>query len=158
MTTTRQGVSGDFMAPGSAFDVERGGADTDEQGIAESWQASSEYGAAATSAPGGGSRRKRRRQRSQRGKRQGFTPVRSHHGEGISRERIFQELEGLLRQVREEAEESPGMAEEQINEVARLVSTFTKALDEQSDPVSERLRGEYQHLREKLVRMLRGEL
>jgi len=158
MATTRQGVSGDFMAPDSAFAAERGGAETDEQGIAESWQASSQYGAAATSAPGGGSHRKRRRQRSQRGKRPGFSPVRTHHGEGVSRERIFQELEGLLRQIREEAEEFSGIAEEQINEVARMVSTFTKALEELSDPISERLRSEYQRIREKLVHMLRSEL
>lgn len=158
MATTRQGVSGDFMAPDSAFAAERGGADTDEHGIAESWQASSQYGAAATSAPGGGSRRKRHRQRSQRDKRPGFTPVRSHPGEGVSRERIFQELEGLLRQIREEAEGSSGIAEQQINEVARLVSTFTKVLEELSDPISERLRGEYQRIREKLVHMVRGEL
>ncbi|MFI5396640.1 MAG: hypothetical protein ACHQ9S_13990 [Candidatus Binatia bacterium] len=157
MTTTRRGVSGDFMAPDSAFAAERGDADTGEQGIAESWQASPQHGSAATTVPGGGARRKRRRQRSQRGKRQGPPQSRSRHGEGVSREHIFQELEGLLRQIREEAEESLSIAEEQISEVAHTVSTFTKALDEQSDPISERLRSEYQRIREKLVHTLRGE-
>lgn len=103
--------------------------------------------------PGGG-RRKRRRQRAQ-----GPRPPHRRVGqlESASRERIFQDLEGLLRQLREEAEASSEMAAEQISLMAQTVSTFTRALEEQSDPISERAHTEYQRIREKLVQTLRGE-
>lgn len=77
--------------------------------------------------------------------------------EGASRERIFQDLEGLLRQLREEAEASPAVAAEEISLMAQAVSTFTRALEEQPDPISERVHCEYQRIREKLVQSLRGE-
>ena len=155
MTTTRQGASGHHKAPDSAFDgEEREGTTTD--------------GAHCCSAAGspipmfprsgeraGGSRRKRRRQRSQRGKRR--RPQGHVHSEGMNREHIFQELEGLLRQIREEAEESSNRTEEEVSAMARTVTTFTKELEEQSDPVSERLRSEYQRIREMLTQALRGE-
>jgi hypothetical protein len=154
MTTTRQGAPGRHKAPDSAFDDEgREGANTDVRAAAGGWQPESrvsEIGGAA-----GGSRRKRRRQRSQRGKHR--RPQGHVHGEGVSREHIFQELEGLLRQIREEAEESSNWAEDKINSMAKTVSTFTKELEEQSEPVSERLRSEYQRVREMLTQVLRGE-
>lgn len=77
--------------------------------------------------------------------------------EGASRERIFQDLEGLLRQLREEAEASPAVAAEEISLMAQAVSTFTRTLEEQPDPISERVHCEYQRIREKLVQSLRGE-
>lgn len=84
--------------------------------------------------------------------------MRANQAEGINRERIFQDLEGLLRQIREEAEESSNgsVSEDRIGEMARAVSAFSKVLEEQSDPISERARGEYQRIREKLVQALRS--
>jgi len=104
----------------------------------------------------GGSRRKRRRQRSQRGRHRRPGPSQTQQLDIVSRERIFQELEGLLRQIREEAEESAGCAEEHVAEMAHAVATFTKSLEEQSDPISERVRGEYQRIRDKLSQALKG--
>jgi len=154
MTTTRQGASGHHKAPDSAFDGEdREGTNTAVRAAADGWQPDSE--ASAICGVAGGSRRKRHRQRSPRGKRrrqQGHA-----HIEGVSRECIFQELEGLLRQIREEAEESPNRAEEEVSTIARAVVTFTKELEEQSGPISERLRGEYQRIRERLTQALRAE-
>ena len=85
--------------------------------------------------------------------------MRAQQNDNVNRERIFQDLEGLLRQIREEAEESSNgrISEGQISEVARVVSAFSKVLEEQSDPISERSRGEYQRIREKLVQTLRSE-
>lgn len=154
MTTTPRGASGHHKAPDSAFDdEEREGTTTDVRAALGGRQPDSkvsEIGAGA-----GGSRRRRRRQRSQRGKR--WRPQGHVHSEGMNREHIFQELEGLLRQIREEAEESPNRAEEEVSAMAQTVTTFTKELEEQSDPVSERLRSEYQRIREILTQALRGE-
>jgi hypothetical protein len=154
MTTTRRGASEHHKAPESAFDGEdREGTTTDGRTAADSWQPhpyAAEVGGA-----GGGTRRKRRRQRPARGKRR---RSQNHaQAENVSREGIFQELEGLLRQIREEAEESLNRPEEEISAIARTVSTFTKQLEEQGDPISERLRTEYQRLREILTQRLRGE-
>jgi len=74
----------------------------------------------------------------------------------VSRERIFQELEGLLRQIREQAEESADWAEDQLSEITRTVTSFTKSLEEQADPIPERARSEYQRIREKLSQALKG--
>jgi hypothetical protein len=104
----------------------------------------------------GGSRRKRRRQRSQRGRHRPPGPSHAQQLDVVSRERIFQELEGLLRQIREEAEESAGWTEEQVANMAHVVVTFTRSLEEQSDPISERVRSEYQRIREKLSQALRS--
>lgn len=104
----------------------------------------------------GSSRQKRRRQRSQHGK---FRPP-SRGGapqlDVVSRERVFQDLEGLLRQIREQAEESTDWAEDRLNEITQTVTSFTKSLEEQGDPISERSRSEYQRIREKLSQALRG--
>ncbi len=155
MSTTRQGATGHDAAPESAFaEPDREGTGS-EQHAAGSWQPEPPY-AADNGGAGGGSRRKRRRQRAQRGKRR-RGPQGHMHVEGVSREHIFQELEGLLRQIREEAEESSNWAEAEINQMAHAVTAFTKELEEQSDPISERVRGEYQRIRERLTQALRGE-
>ncbi|MBP1686753.1 MAG: hypothetical protein H6Q33_2896 [Deltaproteobacteria bacterium] len=118
-----------------------------------SWQPDPQDFAVVPGFPGG-SRRKRRRQRPQ-GQR--LPHRRVGQIEGASRERIFQDLEGLLRQLREEVDASSDIAAEQISLMAQTVSTFTRALEEQSDPISERAHSEYQRIREKLVQTLRGE-
>jgi hypothetical protein len=41
--------------------------------------------------------------------------------------------------------------------MAHTVSTFTKALEERSDPISERMHSEYQRIRGQLVQTLRGD-
>lgn len=107
------------------------------------------------SAGPGGARRHRRHQRPQRGKQR--RPVaRSMHLEGVSRERAFQELEGLLRQIREQAEESENWAEDRLNEITQAVTSFTKTLEEHVDPIPERVRMEFHRVREKLSQVLKG--
>jgi arylsulfatase A-like enzyme len=110
---------------------------------------------------GGGSnasgRKRRRRHRSPKGKRrhhsgQGGTP----HVDIVSRERMFQDIEGLLRQIRERAEESAVWTEEQLNDFTQTVTGFTKSMEQESEQVSHRMRGEYQRIRDKLSQALRG--
>jgi hypothetical protein len=153
MTTTRQGASGHHKAPDSAFDDEqREGTSDDACADLGAWQPDPHFPEIRAAA--GGSRRKRRK-RSTRGKHR-RSQVHGH-SEGVNREHIFQELEGLLRQIREEAEESSNRATEEVSAMARTVTTFTRELEEQSGPVSERLRSEYQRIREMLTQALRGE-
>jgi hypothetical protein len=101
-------------------------------------------------------RKKRRRQRAQRGKRHGGGQGGAAPLDIVSRERVFQELEGLLRQIREQAEESAGGAADQLTEITQAVTSFTKSLEEQGDPISERARSEYQRIRERLSQALKG--
>jgi hypothetical protein len=122
---------------------------------AEGWQPAAPQ---ASGAPGGrgSARKKRRRQRSQHGKRPHMQQARGVSLDVISRERIFQELEGLLRQIREQAEETACWGADQLTEMTQTVTSFTKALEEQSDPLPERARSEYQRIRDKLSQALRG--
>jgi hypothetical protein len=106
------------------------------------------------------SRRKRRRQRPQRTKRhKGGGGGGQHRSQAVKddtdRERIFQDIEGLLRRIREEAEES-GRPEEELREVTATVTNFTKILEEEAEVVSERARVEYHRVREKLNHALRN--
>jgi hypothetical protein len=107
------------------------------------------------------SRRKRRRQRPQRPKHRskgggGGGQQRSHAvKDDTDRERIFQDIEGLLRRIREEAEES-GRPEEELRDVTTTVTNFTKLLEEEAEVVSERARVEYHRVREKLNHALRS--
>ena len=105
-----------------------------------------------------GSRKRRRRQRSQRGKRHGGPSLgRPIHLDVVSRERIFQEVEGLLRQIREQAEEFATWPEGELTEITQAVTSFTRYLDEQSDPISERVRSEYLRIRDKLSQALKAD-
>jgi hypothetical protein len=72
------------------------------------------------------------------------------------RERIFQDIEGLLRRIREEAEELGDRSEEELADVTATVTNFTKILEEESEVVSERARVEYHRVREKLNHALRS--
>ncbi len=132
-------------------------ADADPRRRAEAWQSVGQHGSGYDANSGAGGSRRRRRQRSQRGKPQ--RPPQGSRGvqlDVVSRERIFQELEGLLRQIREQAEESADWAEDQLSEITRTVTSFTKSLEEQADPIPERARSEYQRIREKLSQALKG--
>lgn len=108
-------------------------------------------------------RRKRRRQRPQRTKHRkggggggGGGHQRSQAvKDDTDRERLFQDIEGLLRRIREEAEES-GRPEEQLRDITATVTTFTKLLEEESEVVSERARMEYHRVRERLNNALRN--
>jgi len=100
--------------------------------------------------------KRRRRQRPQRGKHRRPPHARGALFEGMSRERVFQELEGLLHQIREQAEESVDWAEGRLTEITQTVTTFTKSLEEEADPIPERARVEYQRIREKLSQVLKG--
>jgi hypothetical protein len=108
-------------------------------------------------APHSSGRKRRRRHRSPKGKRrrhsgQGGTP----HIDIVSRERMFQDIEGLLRQIRERAEESVVWTEEQMNDFTQTVTGFAKSLEQEGDQISQRMRSEYQRIREKLGHALRG--
>ena len=74
--------------------------------------------------------------------------------EVASRERVFQSVEGLLRQIREQAEESSQWTEAELREITQTVTTFTKSLEQESDPISDRVRLEYDRIREKLSQAL----
>jgi len=156
MSSSRDGVSDELRAPGASDgdEFDRGMSRGDEE--AGGLWAHTQGGA--SSQPGhGSSKKKRRRPRSQRGKRR-----RPEHGgrpphiDIVSRERIFQDIEGLLRQIREAAEESAAFSEAQLNEFTQAVTTFTKSLEEETDPISERARTDYQRVRERLSQALRG--
>lgn len=124
-------------------------------------------------APNGQQRRRRRRQRPQRGSNNGG-PVggagggnnnRPRHEQGsrapridtVSREQIFQDIEGLLRQIREQAEETARWNDDEIREFVQTVTTFTRTLEQfDGEAISPRLQGDYQRVRDKLVQALRS--
>ncbi len=114
------------------------------------------HAAADAAHPAGFSRKRRRRQRTQRGKRRNGGPSRPAHTDAVSRERMFQDIEGLLRQIREQAEESAGWTEQQLSEITHTVTAFTRSLEAEADPVSDRTRSEYQRIREKLSQALKN--
>jgi molecular chaperone DnaK (HSP70) len=95
--------------------------------------------------------RKRRRQRPQH-PRQG----RPSQLDKVSRESMFQDIEGLLRQIRERAEETAQWNEEQLSEFTHAVTGFTRSLEEEGEQISERARSEYQRVRDKLSQALKG--
>ena len=80
----------------------------------------------------------------------------SPHGETASRERIYQDIEGLLRQIRELAEESGSFSHEQLAELTNLVTTLSKTLDTEGQLVCDRVFGEYQRVRDRLSQALRN--
>ena len=98
---------------------------------------------------GGIGRKKRRRQRGQRNKKRvGVSP--SPHGDNANRERVYQDIEGLLRQIRELAEETSAYSQERLDEFTQVVMTLFKALEGEGEMVSDRLYGEYLRVRDKL--------
>jgi hypothetical protein len=101
-------------------------------------------------------RKRRRRQRSQRGKRRRMPYAGPGPTYTLSREHIFQDIEGLLRQIREQAEESPDWTEQQLDQITQTVTAFTKSLEEEADPISDRARSEYQRIRDKLSNAMKG--
>lgn len=108
-------------------------------------------------APHGSAHKRRRRHRSQKGKRRPpSSQGRGPHIDIVSRERMFQDIEGLLRQIRERAEESVVWTEEELNDFTHTVTGFAKSLEQESDQISQRMRSEYQRIREKLTHALRG--
>lgn len=107
--------------------------------------------------PGGnGSRKKRRRQRSNRVKGRG--PSASAHGERANRERIFQDVEGLLRQIRELAEENAVYSAEQLAEYTHVVVGLFKLLESEGQVVSDRAFSDYMRVRERLSQALHSQL
>jgi hypothetical protein len=107
----------------------------------------------------GGGRRKRRRQRPQQHAKHPRSQeqqrvVAGARGDAASRERVFQSVEGLLRQIREQAEETAQWTEAELREITQTVTAFTKSLEQEHDPISERARMEYQRIREKLSQAL----
>lgn len=101
-------------------------------------------------------RKRRRRHRSPKGKHRHSGQGGAPHIDIVSRERMFQDIEGLLRQIRERAEESVVWTEEELNDFTHTVTGFAKSLEQESDQISQRMRSEYQRIREKLTHALRG--
>ena len=107
----------------------------------------------------GSGNKRRRRHRSQQGKRR--PPSQGGGGGGphidiVSRERMFQDIEGLLRQIRERAEEATVWTEEQLNDFTQTVTGFTKSLEQEGEQISQRVRSEYQRIRDKPSQALRA--
>ncbi len=108
--------------------------------------------------------KKRRRQRAQRGKRPrgggggggGGGHSSSPHGEMANKERIFQDIEGLLRQIREAADEENAFSEAQVGDYVQAVTGLQKAFESEATMVSDRAFSEYQRVRDKLQNALRN--
>jgi hypothetical protein len=114
-------------------------------------------GIAARGAGQRSSRRKRKRPRGQRTPERQNTPAASTSGsDGNGRESIFQDVEGLLRRIREHAEETGLWSEDHLIEITHMVTAFTRTLEGEGDPVPDRVRSEYHWVREKLAQALRG--
>lgn len=109
---------------------------------------------------GGGRRNKRRRQRPQRQQnnkpRRKLSPKESAALDTVGRERMFQQVEGLLRQIREEAEEAGVFSDDEVREYVTTVTNFMTLLEEESEPLTERARSEFLRVRDKLSQALRG--
>jgi len=136
-----------YSAQGAVDDSDRGR--DDRHGVERAFDSAT--------TPHSSGRKRRRRHRSPKGKRrrnsgQGGTP----HVDIVSRERMFQDIEGLLRQIRERAEESVVWTEEQLSDFTQTVTGFTKSMEQEGEQVSQRMRSEYQRIREKLSHALRG--
>jgi hypothetical protein len=146
--------AGDRRAPATDASVQASGPDTGLQLSMGGGESGPDHGFGNS----GGGRRKRRRQRPQPGKRQ--RPHESHRSgaggrlEVASRERVFQSVEGLLRQIREQAEEGSQWTEEELRQITQAVTAFTKLIDQESDPISDRAHAEYERIREKLSQAL----
>ncbi|HVO24161.1 MAG TPA: hypothetical protein VMW56_11085 [Candidatus Margulisiibacteriota bacterium] len=154
MSTRGHRATEELQAPGYSAQA---AVEDAEPGSNERPQAQGVERAFDSAAPQGSGRRRRRRHRSPKGKRrnhtgQGGTP----HVEIVSRERMFQDIEGLLRQIRERAEESVVWTEEQLSDFTQTVTGFTKSMEQEGEQVSQRMRSEYQRIREKLSQALRG--
>jgi hypothetical protein len=155
MSTNRRSDPGRLTPAGDRFGTEH---ERVEGGDRQCGEARGPHAYQASGAPQtpGPSRRKRRRQRSQRGKHGRPATTRPAHTDAVSREHIFQDIEGLLRQIREQAEESTNWSEQQLHEITRTVTSFTRALEEEADPISDRARNEYHRVRDKLSQAIRG--
>lgn len=68
---------------------------------------------------------------------------------------MFQDIEGLLRQIRERAEETPLWTPEQMNDFTQAVTGFTRFLEEEGGQISDRTMNEYHRVRDKLSQALR---
>jgi len=68
---------------------------------------------------------------------------------------MYQDIEGLLRQIRERAEETPLWTEDQMNDFTQTVTGFMRTLDEEGGQVSDRAMNEYHRVRDKLSQALR---
>lgn len=143
-----------FTAPGTVDRVEF--AEAGQYVFAQGPPSGSQHVGGGGGMPGS-SRKKRRRQRPQRGKRRGpGQTARAPHIEVGSRERMFQDIEGLLRQIREHAEETAAWTAEQLQEFTQTVTGFTRMLEAEAEPLPERVRSEYHRIRDKLSQALRG--
>ena len=155
MSISRRSGPDELVASGGSSGSGHSGAGAEQRKGDQGGNVHAHKGQSGPGAPGF-SRKRRRRQRSERGKRRRTTHVRPAPTHAMNREHIFQDIEGLLRQIREQAEESPDWTEQQLNEITQAVTSFTKSLEEEADPISDRARNEYQRIREKLSNAMKG--
>jgi hypothetical protein len=155
MSTSSRSPTGGWQAPGTGFGDSGGEGSLRLQQFGEG---RGERGGADGGGPGSAmSRRKRRRQRTARPKRRRGGPGRPSIGQDlVSRESMFQDIEGLLRQIRERAEETAEWTAEQLSDFTHTVTGFTKSLEDEGQQISDRVRSEYHRIREKLSQALRG--
>jgi len=130
--------------------------DTEPKGDAPRQESGAQRTFGGPGAPQVSGRKRRRRHRSHKEKPRRALPGGSGHIDTVSRERMFQDIEGLLRQIRERAEEAPVWTEEQLNDFTQTVTGFTKSLEQEGETLSQRARSEYQRIRDKLSYALRN--
>ena len=155
MSTNGRRVPDDPQGSGRRAGGEHGGTDADRRRHGDRATLHTQT-ASDSASPMGFSRKRRRRQRTQRGKRHHPGSSRPTPNDTVSRERIFQDIEGLLRRIREQAEESTNWTEQQLSEITQTVTSFTRSLEAEADPISDRARSEYQRIRDKLNQAMKG--
>lgn len=154
MSTRGHRATNQLGAPG--YSANAAGGDAAPKGDAPRQESGAPRAFGAPRAPQGSGRKRRRRHRSpEEQPRRPFQGA-SGHIDIVSRERMFQDIEGLLRQIRERAEEAAVWTEDQLNDFTQSVTGFTKSLEQEGEPLSLRARGEYQRIRDKLSYALRS--
>jgi hypothetical protein len=106
-----------------------------------------------SSGGGGDGGRKKRRHPTHGKSREAGTS--SGYNEAANRERIFQDIEGRMRQIRELAEEGNDFTNDEISELTQSVVALFRSLESEGEVVSDRAFAEYQRLRERLNQALR---
>jgi hypothetical protein len=151
MSANSRSLPGGWNAPGAGFASAGGEVEVQANQFSSETARGHEGGG-----NGGGRSKKRRRQRAQRSKRRQPPSGPGGRFDAVSRESMFQDVEGLLRQIRERAEETAEWSAEQLNDFTQTVTGFMRSLEEESEQISDRVRSEYQRVRERLSQVLKG--
>lgn len=154
MSTRGHRATNQLGAPG--YSAHAAVDDTGPKGDAPRQESGPQRAFGGPGAPQGSGRKRRRRHRSQKERPRRPFQASGGHIDTVSRERMFQDIEGLLRQIRERAEEGAVWTEDQLNDFTQSVTGFTKSLEQEGEPLSLRVRSEYQRIRDKLSYALRN--